>query len=114
MMWCSDRARMSAVFAKLGLSLDYGSSWLLQKRIGLHRVGLSVFSFNERAIRSYEKAGFRIEGRLREAISRDGRYWDEIQMGILRDDWLAIRSGTATTAGTTKTTAYAKSKSVTI
>jgi 2-(1,2-epoxy-1,2-dihydrophenyl)acetyl-CoA isomerase len=37
MLWCSDRARMSAVFAKLGLSLDYGSSWLLAKRIGLHR-----------------------------------------------------------------------------
>ena len=38
--------------------------WLAFERIGLHRVGLSVFSFNERAIRSYEKAGFRLEGRL--------------------------------------------------
>jgi 2-(1,2-epoxy-1,2-dihydrophenyl)acetyl-CoA isomerase len=37
MLWCSDRARMSAIFAKLGLSLDYGSSWLLARRIGLHR-----------------------------------------------------------------------------
>lgn len=37
MLWCSDRARMSAIFAKLGLSLDYGSSWLLAKRLGLHR-----------------------------------------------------------------------------
>jgi RimJ/RimL family protein N-acetyltransferase len=55
-------------------------------------VGLSVFAFNERAIRSYEKAGFRVEGRLREAISRDGRYWDEIQMGVLRDEWLVARA----------------------
>lgn len=37
MLWCSDRARMSAVFAKLGLSLDYGSSWFLARRLGLHR-----------------------------------------------------------------------------
>ncbi len=37
MLWCSDRARMSAVFAKLGLSLDYGSSWFLARRVGLHR-----------------------------------------------------------------------------
>jgi enoyl-CoA hydratase/carnithine racemase len=37
MLWCSDRARMSAIFAKLGLSLDYGSSWFLVKRVGLHR-----------------------------------------------------------------------------
>ena len=42
------------------------------ERLGLHRVGLTVFSYNLRAIRAYEKAGFRIEGRLREAIQRDG------------------------------------------
>lgn len=58
-------------------------------RLGLHRVGLTVFAFNTRAVRAYEKAGFRVEGRLRETVRRDGRYWDEIQMGILRDDWLA-------------------------
>ncbi len=62
------------------------------ERLGLHRVGLSVFAFNGRAIRSYEKVGFRVEGRLREAILRDGRYWDEIQMGIVRDEWLAGRA----------------------
>lgn len=69
--------------------------WLAFERFGLHRVGLSVFAFNERAIRSYEKAGFRTEGRLRESIQRDGRYWDEIQMGVLRDEWLESRSAAA-------------------
>jgi RimJ/RimL family protein N-acetyltransferase len=59
------------------------------EHLGLHRVGLSVFSFNERAVRAYEKAGFRIEGRLREAIWRDGRYFDELQMGILASEWRA-------------------------
>jgi RimJ/RimL family protein N-acetyltransferase len=57
----------------------------------LHRVGLSVFSYNTRAIRAYEKVGFRHEGRLRDAIARDGRYWDEIQMGILSEEWHARR-----------------------
>lgn len=61
------------------------------ERLGLHRVGLSVFSFNKRAIRSYEKVGFRVEGRVREAIHRDGRYWDEVQMGILAGEWFAAR-----------------------
>ncbi len=42
------------------------------ERLGLHRVGLTVFSYNTRAIRAYEKAGFTIEGRLRDAIQRDG------------------------------------------
>jgi RimJ/RimL family protein N-acetyltransferase len=60
-------------------------------RLGLHRVGLTVFAFNERAIRAYEKAGFRVEGRLREAVKREGRFWDEVAMGVLRDEWLARR-----------------------
>ncbi len=59
------------------------------ERLGLHRVALSVFSFNERAIRSYRKVGFLVEGRSRDAIYRDGRYWDELQMSILEDDWRA-------------------------
>ena len=61
--------------------------------LGLHRVALSVFSFNTRAIRSYEKVGFQIEGRLRDAIWRDGRYWDEVQMGVLQSDWVALSDG---------------------
>ena len=63
------------------------------ERLGLHRVGLTVFSYNVRAIRAYQKAGFTIEGRLREAIMRDGRYFDEVQMGILAEEWLEARYG---------------------
>lgn len=33
----SDRSRFSEIFAKRGLSLDYGGSWLLPQRIGLHK-----------------------------------------------------------------------------
>jgi len=61
------------------------------ERLALHRVGLTVFSYNVRAIRAYEKAGFRIEGRLRDAIMRDGRYFDEVQMGVLATEWLERR-----------------------
>ena len=59
--------------------------------LGLHRIGLSVFAFNERAIRSYRSVGFVVEGRAREAIWREGRWWDEISMSILSDDWAAVR-----------------------
>jgi RimJ/RimL family protein N-acetyltransferase len=59
-------------------------------RLRLHRVALSVFAFNERAIRSYRTVGFVVEGRAREAIWRDGRHWDELQMSILDSDWAAI------------------------
>jgi len=69
--------------------------WLAFERIGLHRVALSVFSFNERAIRSYEKAGFIVEGRDREAIMRDGERWDEITMGILEPEWRRLQESRA-------------------
>jgi len=37
LLFCSDRSRFSAIFAKLGLSLDYGTSWFLAQRIGIHK-----------------------------------------------------------------------------
>ena len=42
-----------------------------------------------RAIRCYEKAGFRHEGRLREALFRHGSYHDILVMGILEDEFRA-------------------------
>lgn len=60
--------------------------------LGLHRVALSVFAFNERAIRAYRRVGFRTEGRAREAIRRDGQWWDELAMSIIESDWRALRA----------------------
>jgi RimJ/RimL family protein N-acetyltransferase len=57
--------------------------------MNLRRVGLIVFEYNPRAIRSYEKAGFVHEGRVREAMLREDRRWDFLYMGILREEWLA-------------------------
>jgi len=56
--------------------------------LNLRRVSLNVFEFNERAIRSYEKVGFRLEGRERQVMQREGRRWDIIDMGILREEWM--------------------------
>ena len=44
MMWCSDRARFSAIFAKRGFSLDFGTSWLLRQRIGVHKAKELAFT----------------------------------------------------------------------
>src|SRR6266498_4325735 len=58
--------------------------------INLRRVTLNVFEYNPRAIRSYEKAGFRHEGSLRSFLHREGRRWNEIYMGILREEWVLL------------------------
>ena len=56
--------------------------------INLRHVTLTVFEYNPRAIRSYEKAGFRHEGHLRNFLNREGRRWNELYMGILREEWM--------------------------
>jgi RimJ/RimL family protein N-acetyltransferase len=56
--------------------------------LNLRRVSLNVFEFNERALRSYEKVGFRIEGWERQVIKREGHRWDVIDMGLLREEWM--------------------------
>ena len=55
--------------------------------LNLNRVWLHVFEENARAVRAYEKAGFRREGLLRQDHYRDGRYHNTIVMGLLRDEW---------------------------
>lgn len=51
--------------------------------IGLHRVSLRVLASNARAIRSYEKCGFSIEGRERESAFIDGHWQDDLLMGVI-------------------------------
>lgn len=51
--------------------------------MGLHRLGLRVLALNERALRTYQKCGFVIEGREREAALVDGEWHDDIIMGLL-------------------------------
>jgi RimJ/RimL family protein N-acetyltransferase len=55
--------------------------------LNLQRVSLTVFQYNPRAIRSYEKAGFSCEGRERGVLHRDGQRYDLVYMGILREEW---------------------------
>jgi RimJ/RimL family protein N-acetyltransferase len=72
----------------LGALLRFGF-----EELNLQRISLQVFDFNERAIRCYEKVGFRHEGRLRQARFVEGRYVDEVIMAVLRDEWQAGRAG---------------------
>lgn len=62
------------------------------KVLGLHKVYLRVLSDNGRAIRSYENAGFRVEGILRDEIFEDGVFRDVTRMSILREEFKWKRS----------------------
>lgn len=57
--------------------------------LGLHRVGLEVYSFNPRAERVYVKNGFVLEGVKREDFRYNGEYIDTKVYGMLRSDYEA-------------------------
>ncbi len=55
--------------------------------LNLHRVFLSVFEYNKRAIRLYEKIGFILEGTQREALLREGQRYDVYNYAMLEHEW---------------------------
>lgn len=57
------------------------------KELNLHRMSLSVFDINLRAIRSYEKSGFTREGIERKYLLKGGERMDILYMGILAEEW---------------------------
>ena len=64
------------------LLIEYGFNDL-----GLERIYLHVFGNNEKALRTYMKLNFIIEGKLRKAAYLNGKFHDIIVMSLLREDW---------------------------
>jgi len=56
------------------------------REMGLHRIELHVLAYNERALAAYQRVGFVVEGRRRDAVFHDGRWHDEVLMAVLRSD----------------------------
>lgn len=59
----------------------------------LNRIELQVYEFNGRAMRCYEKAGYVLEGRRRQAMYRHGRYHDVLVYSVLRQEYFAGGNG---------------------
>jgi RimJ/RimL family protein N-acetyltransferase len=59
--------------------------------LNLRRISLGLHEYNKRALKSYEKAGFTLEGRMRGEGWRDGVHYDSLWMGILREEWFAMQ-----------------------
>jgi RimJ/RimL family protein N-acetyltransferase len=61
------------------------------EKLGLHRISLEVYAFNPRARHVYERAGFRPEGVLREALRYGDQWIDSTVMSILDHEWAVHR-----------------------
>ena len=59
--------------------------------LNMQRVSLGLLEYNPRALRAYEKVGFRLEGRTRQDVRREGKRYDSLWMGILHKEWLEMQ-----------------------
>jgi len=70
--------------AKMAL-LEYAFNTL-----NLHRINSDVIAFNERSLNYSLRCGYQIKGKKRQAMFRHGKYWDRIELGLLREDWIPV------------------------
>lgn len=57
------------------------------QELGLHRVMLTVSVPNQGGVKAYLKAGFQLEGRLRQACYRQHAFHDKLLMSVLKTEW---------------------------
>jgi len=55
--------------------------------LNLRRISLTVLLSNKRALRLYERVGFKAEGLFRQALFKDGAYLDVASMALLSDEF---------------------------
>lgn len=67
------------------LLLDYAFNTL-----NLRKICSNVIAFNDRSYRYSLSCGYKVEGRLKAQYFRKGQYWDSIQLGLFREDWLPL------------------------
>ena len=59
--------------------------------LGLYRLSALIPEYNDQARRFFERTGFIEETRRRQALSRDGRRWDMLHMGLLNEEWRSLQ-----------------------
>ena len=58
--------------------------------LNLHKVCSTVVAYNKRSLQYSLHCGYRIEGRRRKHIFKNGRYWTLIELGLFKEEWLPI------------------------
>jgi [ribosomal protein S5]-alanine N-acetyltransferase len=60
-------------------------------RLDLVRLYASVFAWNPASARVLEKAGYHLEGKMREAVYKNGKVTDQLLYGMTKTDFLTRR-----------------------
>ncbi|KAH8885824.1 acyl-CoA N-acyltransferase [Thozetella sp. PMI_491] len=71
-------------------AISWAVDWAF-KFANVHRVEITTTSYNERAAHLYQKLGFKPEGRKREVVYMNRKYYDAIEFGMLEREWKELR-----------------------
>lgn len=64
--------------------------------LGLNRLWSEILEYNRASYRAYvEKCGWKVEGKLRESVYREGRFHDTYRVAVLRSEYLALAGARA-------------------
>jgi RimJ/RimL family protein N-acetyltransferase len=94
-LWASQIGNLELAIAPSEQGKGYGSDamgLLLRiafRELNLHRVAVSLPSYNLPGIALAQKFGFRQEACRREVYLRDGKRWDDLSFGLLNAEWSA-------------------------
>ena len=66
---------------------------IFKSRGDIVRIGLTTWSGNKGMIKLAEKLGLKKEAEYRKARIVNGKYYDSVSYGILRDEWEEIEAG---------------------
>jgi len=58
--------------------------------LNLHKICSGAIAFNARSIGYSKKCGYKEEGRLKQHVFKNGRYWDKVLLAVFKKDWLPI------------------------
>jgi RimJ/RimL family protein N-acetyltransferase len=88
---CSIGIRILRDFRSKGYgteAVEWALGWAF-RRAGLHKVKIGCVGWNTRAGKVYERMGFVQEAVLREELWHDGKWWDQIDMSMLEQEYWA-------------------------
>jgi diamine N-acetyltransferase len=79
--------RKCAIGAGIGLGATEQILSVAFAELKLEKVYLNVLEDNIRAVKMYEKTGFRLEGRFLRHLFKNGEYRNLLWFAMTRDDW---------------------------
>lgn len=65
--------------------------WYAFEQLNLNRLDGACIVYNDASQRLYDKCGVKVEGIRRQAIYKDGQYFDQQYTGVLRDDYFTAK-----------------------